>query len=871
VGCVEDVVTTGLDERQDLAGAGHGDVVAYRAVIRWAWRLFRREWRQQILLVALLAAAVAATILGVAVAANAPSSPAATFGTASAQLTVPGTDPHLGADIAAIRQRFGAVDVIENAELAATGTVQPVELRAQDPRGRYGKPMLSLVSGRYPAGPGQVAVTRGVASLFDLRVGSPWHADGRTWRVTGLVENPGNLGDEFALVAPGQVTAPTQATVLFDAGPPSIADLRFPGGAEAQARTRVSTGIGATVVLALAVLGLIFIGLVAVAGFTMVAQRRLRAFGMLGSVGGSGRDIRLVTVASGAFVGVSGSLVGAALGLAAWFAYVPHLEAAAGHVIDPVSLPWLTMAIAIVLAVITAIAAAWRPGRVAARTPVVTALAGRPAPPKAPRRSAVPGTGLLAAGLGCLAFAGGWDTSLHSERDTLLLGGIVATCVGGLLLAPLGVAVPAAAARHAPVAIRLALRDLGRYRARSGAALAAVSFAVFLAVLTCILTTVRFGNPLTYAGPNLSANQLIIYEPHGEGSFYSGLGPPPTAAQQRALDARVTAFAASIHARFVLPLDSAGRPSPAPDTLTFNTNQVATLWQATSTGTLTRAEAGRKDGANYQGPLYVATAALLRDFGISPGQIAPGTDALTVRAGLAAVPNLDLLGQGDVVSRYTPDGHEISESYHCPPQNCIVHPKIQVMVGLPAGTSAPNTVITEDAVRALGLSLVPDGWLIQTSGPVTPAQADAARQLALVAQSRMETASGSPGLSQLTGGATAAAIVLALVVLAMTAGLIRAETARDQRTLAAVGAGSTTRRTVTAATAGTLGLLGAVGGTAVAYMAVAAWAHGSLGTLSSVPVADLVAILAGLPLAAAAVGWLLSGRQPPAIARQPLE
>ena len=39
----------------------------------------------------------------------------------------------------------------------------------------------------------------------------------------------------------------------------------------------------------------------------------------------------------------------------------------------------------------------------------------------------------------------------------------------------------------------------------------------------------------------------------------------------------------------------------------------------------------------------------------------------------------------------------------------------------------------------------------------------------------------------------------------------------------------------------------------------------------AVPAADLIAILAGLPLAAAVAGGLLAGRQPPAISRQPLE
>jgi putative ABC transport system permease protein len=36
-------------------------------------------------------------------------------------------------------------------------------------------------------------------------------------------------------------------------------------------------------------------------------------------------------------------------------------------------------------------------------------------------------------------------------------------------------------------------------------------------------------------------------------------------------------------------------------------------------------------------------------------------------------------------------------------------------------------------------------------------------------------------------------------------------------------------------------------------------------------VLDLLAVLAGLPLVAAVGGWLLAGRPPQAIARQPLE
>jgi hypothetical protein len=68
---------------------------------------------------------------------------------------------------------------------------------------------------------------------------------------------------------------------------------------------------------------------------------------------------------------------------------------------------------------------------------------------------------------------------------------------------------------------------------------------------------------------------------------------------------------------------------------------------------------------------------------------------------------------------------------------------------------------------------------------------------------------------------------MALCILAMSVGLIRSETANDLRTLAATGASSYTRRTLTPATAGALGLLGAVLGTFAAYIGVIGWLRGS--------------------------------------------
>ncbi len=213
-----------------------------------------------------------------------------------------------------------------------------------------------------------------------------------------------------------------------------------------------------------------------------------------------------------------------------------------------------------------------------------------------------------------------------------------------------------------------------------------------------------------------------------------------------------------------------------------------------------------------------------------------------------------------------------SQTDPCPASSCLANPKIQAVDSLPAGTSAPNTVITARAVHALGLQLVPDGWLIQTPKPLTAAQITAARQMAVASGATIETKSGQLGLSQISDGATALGVLIALGVLAMTIGLIRSETASDLRTLTAAGAGSRTRRTITGATAGALGLLGALLGTAAAALAGIARARSSLGTtFGNVPAVDILAVLVGLPLVAAIGGLLFAGWEPQTITRQPLE
>ena len=562
-------MSTTLQGPPDLdADAGSG-IVARRAVIRWGWRLFRREWRQQLLVLGLLTVAVAATIWGASVVTNSQIPPGyPTFGTGAALVTLPGTDPQLTADIATIDGRWGPTDLIEKQNIT-TGTRQSVQLRAERPHGHYNSPLLGLVSGTYPAGPGQVALTSQVAARYGAHAGGTWHAAGTTWQVTGIVQDPSNLADQFALVAPGQIPHPSQVIMLL--GPAAaqelVSDQTVPAvpAANVSVPTQQVSGVSpAVLILVVEVLGLAFIGLVSVASFSVLAQRRLRALGMLGAIGATERNLRLVMIAGGLVVGVVAALAGAVLGLAAWIAYAPTVQRDTGHAVDAARLPWWALAIGIVLAIATSALASRRPAKTMAAVPVVTALSGRPAPPKAVHRSALPGVIVFAAGLACLASAGGLNGVAGGNgpgsggggngHALFLLGGLVITITGLCLLAPLAISVLAAGpAPRLPVAIRIALRDLVRYRARSGAALAATTFAVFLAMGICVVASIKFDNPLNWIGPDLSSSQVTV---GASQSPVPGQSTPFSSAQLATLTTRVNTLAASLHASAV-PLESA--------------------------------------------------------------------------------------------------------------------------------------------------------------------------------------------------------------------------------------------------------------------------------------------------------------------------
>ena len=813
-----------LQDPAVLRGPVSGGTAGRRVVTRWARRLLRREWRQQMLVLALLALTVGAACFGVAAAYNLAPPPSPQLGSADYLLQFAGPGGKaMTADIAAARKAFGTIEVVGHQFVPIPGSAQSVEFRALSPGGPYSGPMLAIVQGRYPSSAGQVAVTRGLAQALQVHIGSVLSLPGHHQRVTGIVENPSDLKDQFALVPPSAAGPAQGITVLLDASPAAFSAFRdtFHGQLVWQARGASTQAAVAAGALAVVTVLMVLVSLVAAAAFAVIATRRQRQLGMLAAIGATRRQLQMVMVAGGALVGIIAAVTGAVVGLAAWFVAAPHLQVSAGHRIDRFAVPWPLVGLGMLLAILTAAAAAWWPARAASRVPIVNALSARPLEPRPAHRTAIMAVPLIVLALACLALA-------NQTSGPLIIAGALAMALGISFISPLSIRVLTAAGRRAPVAVRLALRDLARYQARSAAALAAISLALGIAVAIMISLAAAM-NPAN-AG-NLPANQMLISigQP-GENQ----LAPIRTPAELSTLAAAVHRIAGSLGGATVIPLDMpvnpASQPQPGGQQPVVSLN--APLGRATG-----------RNGVYRSVALYVATPAVLHLLGINPATIGPATDILTVQAGQDVLTTITTITDATNVQR----------------------------IHVPDYSAEPTSLITVNGLRREHWTQIRSGWMVNSARPLHAPQIAAARELAARSGLVIESRNTQASLATIRTLATAAGALIALGVLAMTVGLIRAEAAGDVRTLTAIGAASTTRRTLTATTAGTLALLGALLGSGAAYLALAAGHRSDIGVLSQAPVLDLALTIVGVPAGAALAGWILAGRRPPSVARQPLD
>ena len=814
-----------------------GGAAARRAVTRWAWRLFRREWRQQLLVVILLTFTMAVAVFGITATYNVVPTRDAEFGTANHRFRVATEDPSSRSEqLASLEAWFGSVELIGHQQVRVPGSLDEIELRAQATDGPYSQPMLQLREGRYPVGPQEVAVTDGIGDLFRFEVGSSTTLGTRERTVVGIVENPGDLDDEFALVPNSMMETADAVTVLVDSTPeralklPASVDvgpveprpachaalLCLSSGQSEQA-TAAAGALGFTTILFL------LVALVAAASFVVLAQRRLRQLGMLAANGATERHLRLVVVINGALAGAIAAVAGTVLALSAWLGLAPLLEEAAGRRIDRFHLPVGLIVGGMILVTLTATAAAWWPARLIARVSVMAALSSRPPRPKPARRSLATAAGLVVGGV--LALATGIDSVSDQVNPFLLIGGVVALVVGLIVLAPIVVGKLGAIGGHLPVGPRIALRDLARYRARSGAALAAITLA--LAIPIAVVVIASAAKHAADEG-NLSPHQLLFRLGDGE-----PLVPDRTPQELDRLHDAVDGFAANLPGANVVRLDVAINPAD----------------REGSGGEVLRPAVvlGRELGDNTirdLGVLYVATPALAELIDLPPDAIKSNADALT--------------------------SHTTGDLAFANVSNREANPVI-ASIDVPAYTSAPTSLIPRASVTRHGWVSVAAGWLIESTDLITSEQQAAARATAAAAGMTLEIRDEQTGLSALSSAATATGFLVALGILALTIGLIRSEARAELPILTAAGATSTIRRKIGATTAGAMAAAGGMLGAFGAYAGLSAGHADDLQSLGRVPLVHLSVVLIGLPITAALSGWLLAGAEPPTLGGSPIE
>ena len=171
-----------------------GGAPARRAIRRWAWRLLRREWRQQILVLALLIVAVAATTVGLGLVRTrkAPIRPNSAPPTPGSTSRLDSRARGVAADLAAARQQFGTAEAIVDQSVPVPGSITPVDLRARI-RTAYTATDAAAGFRPLPDRRRQAAVTGQRRDAHSACRSVKWTVDGRARRVVGIVENPKRL------------------------------------------------------------------------------------------------------------------------------------------------------------------------------------------------------------------------------------------------------------------------------------------------------------------------------------------------------------------------------------------------------------------------------------------------------------------------------------------------------------------------------------------------------------------------------------------------------------------------------------------------------------------------------------------------------
>ncbi len=843
---------------------------AKRALGRWGWRLLRQEWREQLLILGLITVSIAmASVLATAIF-HAEQPPSTFTGDASYRISVFGDETEtLNDKLARAQVAFPRAEVTRSIIASRDGAGQDFLIEAPPSASALGAEPIRMIEGRRPQSEGEIAVSTSLAVKLRIPIGSTPILNGQSLTVVGLMEDPSAINREFAIVHPAHFLGafpsartsdfsgsdhaflpdPQFATLLVSASPsevnsylensdrPGFADYsNVEGLTFADSARRVAV----LAVFLLATIVMVEIALLCSAGFVVLGQRRIRQSGLLSAVGATPRHLRQAMRLNGLVLGFVGGSLGVGLGFGLSLAGRPLFERLLTQRIQTWSVPWIILLPPVWLASTTGLLAAWLPARGVSRIPIVDALASRQPIGRSTAR-----WGLV----GGLAFIGGAATlsvAIGSNATMLAVVGLVAAIAGLLLLTPALTKAAGRLAPRLPLAPRIALRDLARHPNRTAAALAALVVALGIPV-GVILTSTSSDANLDNAGPNLPDNWALIMPTitmHG-GHGLADLGDHT--GELEAIQA-VLPLAVLTEIQLAKIPEALGSSARMPDLFSTVT---ATHCQSDGDGFGCRA--GPRDTA------WVATPNLMIALGLEPDLASKPVLLLSSRD--EAV-NIGFLQNGDELPM-TPDVADLS------PYRAV-----------------PNYFVPEASMVDQGYEPVLAGWLLTNPSTIT---AEQSKQLFAAvsggSSSDFTQVIGQSGIARdesllavevqqpdqndddIRRNVLIVGVLVSLTIIAAMVSLLRVDSARDDRALAAIGAPSGTRRKIVASTTAFLGLGGSLLALPGGYLALVAITSDRAGGYPYVfPAAQLAILLIGAPLLATLVAAILVRRQPASLA-----
>jgi putative ABC transport system permease protein len=593
--------------------------------------------------------------------------------------------------------------------------------------------------------------------------------------------------------------------IVLDPPPRDRVRYYAAGGPSTSDELLGALAIGA-VVLILAALEVV---LLAGAAFAVGTRRQARSLALLAATGASPRQVRRVVLAGGLVLGTVAAAIGVAGGILAAAAARPLLEHFADESFARFDVRPLELLAIAAVAVVTGVLAAIAPARSAARQDVVAALADRR--DRVAIRARVPAAGVLLALLGAALAATGsvWAAAAgESEAAAALIGaGAGIAVIGLVVLSPVVMALAGRLGAYLPLAGRLALRDAARHRGRSAPAMAAVLVAVSgSAALLLYVAAIDHHDRNAYMQQlpvGTAGVPLLDYINEGADQVRRPAGPLIRAVEShlpvRERTVVETAPAECERCRRALERDGAAAPA----------NDVA----------------APDDGPPWAGLEVVGHGLVVG----SPALF----ERLNGRSDPAAERRLAAGGAARLASPFGQLG------------DTVVSPAAARRLRIPV---APTYVLFE-------LDRLPTEAEEQAAGAALRASGTSA-ELTVERGYRSEF---SLGLLALVLGAG----VITLGAAGIATGLAQADARPDHATLAAVGADPRMRRSLAAMQALAIAGIGTVLGVAAGLVPALALVGATPALEPVLPWAQLLALLAGVPLLAAAAAWLCTRSRMP--------